>query len=402
MVKMKTDKADSRYPLASSTWDSEELASIQRVISTGKFTMGEEVSHFENEFARYLGSEFSVMFNSGSSANLALLAASVYRRNSKIKPGSSVIVPAVSWSTTFYPVNQLGLKLSFVDIHPDTLNIDIDKIEKSITSETSAIFAVNLLGNPADWASLRAIASQYNLILLEDNCESLGASYNNRMTGTFGEGGTFSTFFSHHISTMEGGLVATSDLELYETLRSIRAHGWTRDLPDLNSVHNKLGDPWEDLFRFVLPGYNLRPLEIEGAIGRVQLLKLPAFIEQRRKNAEFLLKEIMKFSHFRFQSETGKSSWFGFSIVLIGPLTGKRKELVRELTNNGIESRPIVTGNFTLNPVMKHLNYEELPPLPVADHIHENGLFVGNHHFDIHSEIEILLNILSDFERKYS
>jgi CDP-6-deoxy-D-xylo-4-hexulose-3-dehydrase len=391
-----------KYPLASSTWGNEELDALERVIKTGRFTMGDEVARFESEFSDFLGSSHAVMFNSGSSANLGLITAAIYRNEPLVARNSSVIVPAVSWSTTFYPINQLGLKISFVDINESSLNIDTNLIEKAITKNTSAIFAVNLLGNPAEWDALRRLADAYNLVLFEDNCESLGASIGEQKTGTFGVGGTFSTFFSHHMSTMEGGLVATDDSDLYESLLSIRAHGWTRDLPDNNSVHNKSGDPWEDLYRFVLPGYNLRPLEMEGALGREQLRKLPDFIAQRQKNAKHLLESKDSFTNIKFQVENGSSSWFGFSLLLEGTLAGKRKELVMALTLAGIESRPIVTGNFTLNPVMKHLDYEDLPPLPVADAVHNNGLFVGNHHFDITSELDLLLNLLADFERKHS
>jgi len=390
-----------KYALASSTWDSSEKDAMQRVIASGKFTMGDEVRRFEREFAEFNGSTYSVMFNSGSSANLALVAASLYRNPCLIRPGSSIIVPAVSWSTTYFPVNQLGFKLSFVDIDPDTLNIDVNLIERSITSDTAAIFGVNLLGNPADWYKIKEIADSKNLVLLEDNCESMGATLGGKNTGTFGVGGTFSTFFSHHISTMEGGLVVTDDLNLYETLLSLRAHGWTRDLSPKNSVHTKTGNDWDDLFRFVLPGYNLRPLELEGALGQSQLRKLPDFIDQRRKNAQKLISLSNQLEFMRFQKEFGDSSWFGFSIVLEGPLVGKRKQLVKSLSDFGIETRPIVTGNFTRNPVMKHLNFEEIPSLPIADEIHENGFFVGNHHFDLGCEIDLLVELLVDFEEKH-
>jgi CDP-6-deoxy-D-xylo-4-hexulose-3-dehydrase len=200
---------------------------------------------------------------------------------------------------------------------------------------------------------------------------------------------------------MEGGLVVTDDLNLYETLLSLRAHGWTRDLSPKNSVHAKTGNDWDDLFRFVLPGYNLRPLELEGALGQSQLRKLPDFIDQRRKNAQKLISLSNQLEFMRFQKEFGDSSWFGFSIVLEGPLVGKRKQLVESLSDFGIETRPIVTGNFTRNPVMKHLNFEEIPSLPIADEIHENGFFVGNHHFDLGCEIDLLVELLVDFEEKH-
>ena len=388
-----------RYSLASSTWGLEEIAAINEVVASGSFTMGQKVAKFEEEFSTLVGSKYAVMVNSGSSANLALLAALRYRNTPLLSPDDEIIVPAVSWSTTYYPVGQLGCKLTFVDVNKESLNIDPNKIEMAITSKTKAIFVVNLLGNPADWIRIREIAENHNLVLIEDNCESLGAELEGKSCGTFGIGGTFSTFFSHHISTMEGGVVATNDESLFHTLKSIRAHGWTRDLPDQNHVFNKTGSEWDDLYRFVLPGYNLRPLEIEAAIGSVQLTKLPDFIEIRRLNAEKFLGQLSQIEGLRVQKENGKSSWFGFAIILEGKLKGQRRNLVELLNNAQIDSRPIVTGNFTRNPVIKHMNCAPIGELPVADEIHEDGLFVGNHHFDLTDEIDLLNQVLLDFQK---
>lgn len=391
----------SKYPLASSTWDDEEIQAIQSVIASGRFTMGEQVREYEDRFAEKIGSNYAVMVNSGSSANLALLAACRYRKEPLLQPGDEVLVPAVSWSTTYYPVNQIGFTLKFVDIDPLTLNIDIKKVESAIGPKTKAIFAVNLLGNTADWVSLREIAREHDLILLEDNCESLGATLDGQPAGTFGIGGTFSSFFSHHISTMEGGMIVTDDESLFHTIKSLRAHGWTRDLPPINHVYNKTGSEWDDLFRFVLPGYNLRPLEMEAAIGKVQLSKLDSFVAVRRSNAEKFLNSMSGLDDYRVQKENGKSSWFGFSLVLQGRLKGQRQKLVEELTRAGIDARPIVTGNFTRNPVISHLDHAPIGPLPVADEIHEEGLFVGNHHYDLSKELELLTNTLDDFRGRF-
>jgi CDP-6-deoxy-D-xylo-4-hexulose-3-dehydrase len=388
-----------KYELASSTWGSEEISALNKVVESGKFTMGSEVRRFEEDFAHSVNSGFSVMFNSGSSANLALLAALRYLNKPLFNSGDEIIVPAVSWSTTYYPVHQLGGVLRFVDIDPATLNIDPNKIEEAINEKTKGIFVVNLLGNPAPWDKISEIAKKHNLFVIEDNCESLGAELNGKFTGTFGLGGTFSTFFSHHISTMEGGLVATDNEELYQTLKSIRAHGWTRDLPKDNYVHPKTGTEWDDLFRFVLPGYNLRPLEIEAAIGCEQIKKLPSFISARRANALLFQAVMLEFPDIDIQSENGKSSWFGFSLILKGKLTNQRSKLVEKLRVNEIESRPIVTGNFTRNPVIKHLDHAPLTPLPGSDLIHDQGLFVGNHHYDLKEQIERLHGVLSDFQK---
>jgi len=389
------------YPLASTTWDDKEIQAIQSVVDSGQFTMGPRVAEFERVFAAKIGSKYSVMVNSGSSANLALLSSCRFRRQPLLSPGDEVLVPAVSWSTTYYPVNQIGATLKFVDIDKHSLNLDVNKVEMAIGAKTKAILGVNLLGNPADWISLREIADSANLVLLEDNCESLGATLNDQQAGTFGLGGTFSTFFSHHISTIEGGLVVTDDESLFHTLRSIRAHGWTRDLPTKNYVHDKTGDPWEDLFRFVLPGYNLRPIEFEAAIGLVQLEKLDEFIARRRANA-WKFQEIMgRMEDYRIQVENGYSSWFGFAIILCGKLKGKRRQLVDLLTTAGIESRPIVAGNFARNPVINYLDHAPISSLPVADEIHFDGLFVGNHHFDLSKELDLLGHVLEEFRKSF-
>jgi CDP-6-deoxy-D-xylo-4-hexulose-3-dehydrase len=391
----------TKYSLASSTWGDEEIHAIQDVVESGRFTMGDRVIEFEELYSQKIGSKFSVMVNSGSSANLALLAACRYRRDPLLKPGDEVLVPAVSWSTTFYPVNQLGFTLKFVDIDANSLNIDVNKVEAAIGPKTKAILGVNLLGNLADWKSLQEIALEHKLVLLEDNCESLGATLEGQQAGTFGIGGTFSSFFSHHISTMEGGLITTNDEPLFHALRSLRAHGWTRDLPPTNHVYNKTGDEWDDLYRFVLPGYNLRPLEIEAAIGKVQLKKLDSFIKVRRSNGEKFLQYMSGLEGFRVQKENGESSWFGFSIILEGSLKGKRRALVESLNVAGIDSRPIVTGNFTRNPVISLLDHAPIGPLPAADEVHDEGLFVGNHHFDLSKELDLLVDTLSQFKRRF-
>jgi CDP-6-deoxy-D-xylo-4-hexulose-3-dehydrase len=384
------------YELASSSWDQDELNAMHRVIKSGNFTMGQEVREFESKFADYFGTKFAVMSNSGSSANLLAMAAIRYSKKYGKDQRDEVIVPAVSWSTTYYPITQLGYKLRFVDVDLNSLNATASAIQAAISNRTAGIFAVNLLGNPSDLEAISNLASEAGIFLLEDNCESMGAKIGTKFSGTFGQIGTFSSFFSHHISTMEGGLSVTDDEELAQLMTSLRAHGWTRELPETNHVHDKTGEKFDDLFRFVLPGYNLRPLELSGAIGIEQLKKLPAINNQRRLNAEFFKSRIV-FEDLLIQQEFGDSSWFGFSLILNGELSGRRTELVSHLTSKGIESRPIVAGNFTRNPVMKHLDHVKLEPLPNADKIHQDGLFVGNSQEDLSKEVLILEIALREF-----
>lgn len=386
------------YSLASSTWDEREYSAIQRVIESDMFSMGKEVAQYEKDFAEFFGSKYALMVSSGSTANLLMIAALFFTKNTslKLKRGDEIIVPAVSWSTTYFPLQQYGLKVKFVDIDRHTLNMDLQKLEAAITDKTRAILSVNLLGNPNDYRRMHEIIAGRNIFILEDNCESMGASIEGKQAGTFGVMGTYSSFFSHHIATMEGGCVVTDDEELYHILLCIRAHGWTRNLPKFNKVTGeKSDDHFEESFKFVLPGYNVRPLEMSGAIGIEQLKKLPSFIDMRRKNAELFQHLFADHPFIDIQKETGKSSWFGFSLILKESAPYKRADLVKMLTENGIECRPIVTGNFLKNKeVLEYFDYDISGTFEAAEYLDEHGLFVGNHQNDIEKEIKLLAKIL--------
>ena len=385
------------YPLATSTWGHREHEAMQRVISSGNFTMGEEVRTFESGFASAFDSRHAVMSNSGSSANLLALAAVRYSSLNPAAGRDQVIVPAVSWSTTYYPIAQLGFKLKFVDVDLRTLNASYEAIANAVDEKTAGVVVVNLLGNPSELAEIRQLCDENGLFMVEDNCESLGARYQGKMAGTFSHIGTFSSFFSHHISTMEGGVSVTDSLELKQVMTSLRAHGWTRELPDQNLVHDKTGDDFDDLFRFVLPGYNLRPLELEGAIGREQLEKIPGIISGRRENAQKFKDLMSSFPGILTQQEIGESSWFGFSLILDEGHEGRRAEFVSILRDKSIAVRPIVAGNFTKNPVLKHLPHVQFGELPNADKVHTEGLFVGNHHYAMSKEFDLLEAALAEF-----
>lgn len=385
-----------KFPLATSSWGPEEIAAMHRVIDSGMFTMGEHVRRFEEDFARYVGARHCVMVNSGSSANLLMVAALFYSKNPalRLQRGDEVIVPAVSWSTSYYPLYQYGLKIKFVDIDLDTLNLDLEQLQSAIGPRTRAILAVNLLGNPNDFRRMREIIQDRPIVLLEDNCESMGARFEGRHAGTFGVMGSYSSFFSHHISTMEGGLVTTDDEELYHLMLSLRAHGWTRNLPKHNHVcGTKSDDPFEESFRFVLPGYNLRPLELEGALGIEQVKRLPGMIEARRRNGALLQQALADHPQILIQRETGESSWFGFSLVLRPGCGVTRPQLLQQLQALGFECRPIVAGNFAKNEVVKYFDSEVHGQLGNADHIDRNGLFVGNHPYPIPEAFEALATL---------
>ena len=384
------------YSLASGSWDELEVNAINDVIKSNRYTMGSKVRQFENEFSKFFDVKYSLMLNSGSSANLLAIASLIIDEETDLNQGDEVIVPAVSWSTTFSPISQYGLKLRFVDIDLNTLNIDENLIENAITKKTKAIFAVNLLGNSCNFKKLKDLCGKYNLLLLEDNCESLGAKYDNKFTGTIGNVGTFSFFFSHHMQTMEGGMLVTNNKKTYELANSMRAHGWIRDLPDDNSLFKKTGDNFEDSFKFITPGYSIRPLEMSGAIGSVQLKKINNFIDNRRENAKFFNELFKSNENIIIQKETGESSWFGFSIVLKNKLLGKRSEVLKKLSNVNIETRPIVAGNFTKNPTIKYMDHTISGELKNAEYIDENGFFVGNDHRDLKSRILLLHDTINN------
>ena len=387
------------YKLASSTWDEKEVAAIHRVIDSDMYSMGQKVEAYEKDFANYIGSKFAVMTSSGSTANLLMIASMFFTKDKskRLSRGDEVIVPAVSWSTTYFPLQQYGLKVKFVDIDRSTLNIDLDKLSDAISGSTKVILAVNLLGNPNNFEAINSLIGDRNITLLEDNCESLGATFNNKQAGSFGLMGTFSSFFSHHIATMEGGCVVTDDEELHHILLSIRAHGWTRNLPVENHVSGiKSNDPFEEAFKFVLPGYNVRPLEMSGAIGIEQLKKLPGFINIRRKNAAYFQSRFEDHPYLTIQNEVGSSSWFGFALILKEDSPISRRDLVKVLGQEKIECRPIVTGNFLKNTeVLSYFDYEVSGKLENSDHIDSHGFFVGNQQIDLTLEIDHLYSVIS-------
>ena len=388
-----------KYNLASDSWDGEEISAINDVIKSNRYTMGPKVKKFEDEFASHFNSDYAIMVNSGSSANLLMIASLFYSNEYDLKEGDEVIVPAVSWSTTYYPVHQYGLKLIFVDIDRNTLNISSEEIKKAISPKTKVIFAVNLLGNPCEFDEIIRICKKNNIILIEDNCESLGAKYQEKFTGTCGIMGSFSFFFSHHLQTMEGGMILTNDKNLYELCVSLRAHGWIRDLPDDNSIEKKTGNSFHDSFNFVTPGYGIRPLEMSGAIGSVQLQKLPIFISNRKKNATIFKSLFENEPNIAIQQETEVSSWFGFSLLLTNKLSSFRDDLINILKENNIECRPIVAGNFTKNPVIKFMDYDIRGELSASDEIDKNGFFVGNDFRDLKNEIHYLHELFKEFEK---
>jgi len=383
------------FPLASSTWDEDEINAIHEITKSGSFTMGKKVAEYENNFADFFGSKYAIMTNSGSSANLIMIAALLMNDKHNIKRGDEVIVPALSWSTTYFPLQQYGLKLVFVDIDKYTLNFDLHKLSHAISRKTKAILSVNILGNPNDFNVINELVNDSKIIIIEDNCQSMGAKYEEKYAGTFGLMGTFSTFYSHHMSTIEGGCVLTNDEEIYHILLVLRAHGWTRDLPKFNQITGAKDDEeFNESFKFILPGYNVRPTEISGAIGNVQIKKLRRFISIRRENGKFFQETFKDHPYIQIQEEVGRSSWYGFSFIIKDNTGVKRKDIIKKLTKYGVETRPISSGNFLKHDVIKYFDYRIDGGIESAEYIDENGFFIGNHHYEVKKQITDISKLL--------
>jgi CDP-6-deoxy-D-xylo-4-hexulose-3-dehydrase len=385
------------YELSSTSWGQEELDAMQRVLRSGRFTMGEQVRLFEDAFAARFGMKHAVMVNSGSSANLVGIAALSYRSERPLQRGDEVIVPAISWATTFHPLQQYGLRLRFVDVELDTLNMDVSKLEAALTPHTRMVVAVSILGNPAPLDRIRAFCDAHDLIMFEDNCESLGASLNGQLCGTFGDINTFSTFYSHHISTMEGGLLVTNDTEIDHLARAIRNHGWARDVPRDSVVNQgqEHDDPFFEAYRFVVPGYNVRPLELAGAVGIEQLKKLDDMLAIRRRNAEHFVAVFGNDRRFIIQRENGSSSWFSFTMILNPAMDLNRAGVMDTLRKGDVQFRMITGGCFPQHAAVRFFDYDIVGSIDNAKTAHEQGFFVGNHPRDITAELDHLRAVLN-------
>jgi len=382
------------YELAMSTWGPEEAEAIARTFAGDRTTMGEAVAGFERAFAAYHGRRYAVMVNSGSSANLIAVASFFYRRRNPLKRGDEVLVPAISWATTYHPLQQYGLRLRILDVELDTLNMDVSRLEDALTPKTRAIMAVSILGNPAALDVLRAFADRHGLYFIEDNCESMDAELNGRKAGAFGDVSTFSLFFSHHISTGEGGVALTDDEETFHLLRSLRAHGWTRDLPADSPIFERRQDDFFEAYRFIIPGYNVRPMEFQGAVGAIQLKKLPGFTAQRRRNLALFRSLFAADGRFIIQRENGKSSSFAFTIVLHPEAQLDRRKILAALKSADIGYRIITGGCILRHDVMRHYDYETVGEMKNAYLAHDSGFFVGNAPVDLTPQIHRLREVL--------
>ncbi len=375
------------FPLVDSSYDNEEIISCIATLLSGQLTMSTQVREFEHQFAQYCGAPYAVMVNSGSSANLLAVSALVNPlRKQHLRPGDKVAVPAVCWSTSLWPIIQMGLIPVLVDVDPETLNLSIPAFKEALTRhDLRAVMMVHILGNSTRMHELMSIVREENLMLIEDTCESLGSTFAGGALGSIGEFGTFSFYFSHHMTTIEGGMVLARTEEDYDLLKCLRAHGWSREQSnraDLERQHPHI-DP---RFLFINLGYNVRPMEIQAAFGLHQLKRLDDMNAHRRANVNRLRAAFRAHPSWQEQltfptaPQDIDACWFGFPFLINPSISVDPSQLARSLLERGIDTRPIVSGNMALQPAVKHFNVDlSLGPFAGAQRVHDRGLFIGCH-----------------------
>lgn len=394
-----TSSAEVSLSAPSYSW--EEVNEALDSMLTTQLTMGAKVRQFETMFAEYIGVKYAVMVNSGSSANLLALSILTNPLIDRIKAGDEVITPAVTWATTVFPIINCGAIPVLVDVDLNTFNINADEMEKAITDKTKAIMLVHLLGNPCNMEKIMGIAGKYNLYVIEDACEAHGAEFNGQRVGSFGDLATFSFYFSHHISTIEGGMVLTNNEQFAELSKCLRSFGWIRELRAKDRIAQEYRhiDP---IFLFTNTGYCFRPTEIQGAFGIHQLQKLDKFIEIRRENARFWFEHLKQYEDYLLlhsEHQGNKHVWFGYPITVRPGAPFTRKEMVDFLEQKGVKTRPIMSGNFAEQPAMKLFPYRKVGNLPNSRLIMRNSFFFGNHQGIGDREREAVIDYIEEFLR---
>jgi len=390
----------SKVPLMVPQYGSEEVKEAVESLLSTYVTMGEKVKQFEKMFAEYMQVKHAVMVNSGSSAALLALhsLSSLYHKNG-IEKGDEIITSPLTWSTTVSSIVNFGAVPVFVDVDINSYNIDPGKIEDAITEKTKAIMPVHLLGNPCDMHEIRKIADDNNLFVIEDTCESYGAELSGKKAGSFGHAAITSFFFSHHITTIEGGMILANEQEHADILRSLRAHGWIREMSSKDSIL-KQHPGLDPRFFFYTSGFNVRPTDIQGAFGLHQLPKLEKFIEIRRNNARYLNDGLHRYDDYLILPEERKDTrhvYFCYALTVKKNATFTKNELISYLESRNIETRPIETGNILNHPVSKIYNYKANEELRNADYIHNNSFFIGNHHGFTDNHLNFIVESIGSF-----
>lgn len=392
------------YPLIENPFSDDDIIKGINVLKSKQLTLSKETKNFEKKFTSKLKSKYSLMVNSGSSANLLALQCLInpYRKN-RLKKDDEIIIPTLCWSTSLWPIVQSNLKPVFVDINPKTLNIDEEKLEKKITRKTKAILLVNVLGNSCDMNKIIQIKKKYNLILIEDNCESLGSKYKKKYLGTYGDFSSFSFYSSHQISSGEGGMICCKDKNDYNIIKSLRSHGWSRGTSFENEIYKK-NKFLDKRFIFFNSGFNLRPTEVSAAIGHNQFKRMDKLMKIRNINRKKIINSLLNNSYlknkidFYYENKFVNPSWFGLSIKILIKNFNKNK-IIKKLENNGIETRPIISGNFANQPAAKLYGISLNQKFPNTDKVYNSSFFIGLPTKQINNKF--LKKIVSAFEKSF-
>ena len=366
-----------KITLAKDTIANDDIDNLIEWLKTyPKLTKGPVTVQFESEFSKYIGSKYSIFVNSGSSAILLTLYSLI--EMGKLKKGDNVLLPALSWATDFAPLIQLGLQPILVDANADDLSIDIEHAKDLICKfDPKALILVSVLGLVPNMTEIVDLCNANGVILLEDACESLGSDFNGKKLGTFGFASMFSTYFGHHISTLEGGVICTDNFEFAEMMLSLRSHGWSRDMTQASQIalkkKNNVSD-FEELYTFYHCGFNLRPTDLQAYVGLSQLEKLPRYIENREKNFKFLIENID--NQFWKPKLIGNRFYSNFAYPMI---TSKRNEVVNAVKHENIEVRPLIAGSISRQPFYLNADIKNRIETPFANKIHSEGLYLPNH-----------------------
>jgi len=356
--------------------------------------MGEECKKFEENFSKFQKRKYSVFVTSGSSANLVLVQSLL--NMGKLKKGQRVGVSALTWSTNIMPIIQLGLQPVLIDCELDTINISLEKIKEK---DNDVLFLTNALGFCSDIDEIEKYCKEKDILFIEDNCESLGSEYKGRLLGNFGFASTFSFFVGHHLSTIEGGMICTDDKELYENLLMTRIHGWSRNLSsekqkELQERYNI--DPFYNKYTFYDLAYNARPNEINGFIGNEQMNYIKEIIDKRESNFKKLNEAINLNPNLLKINTQGMTKISNFGIPLIFKTKELFNEYLEKFEENGIEIRPIISGNMASQPFFKKYIGDEDSFCPNAEFLHQNGFYCGNNPEMTDEEIDILFNLIKN------
>ena len=374
-----------KYSLLENAFSKEDLQKGINVLKTGRLTISKITHKFEKTFAKGNQSNFALMCNSGSSANLLMVAAACnpLRKNS-LKKGDEVILPAICWSTSLWPLVQHGLKPVFVDIDVKTLNMSIEDLKKKITKKTKAIMCVHILGVSTNMSEILSICKKKKLTLFEDTCESLGSKFKKRKLGNFGDFASYSFYYSHQITSGEGGMVVCKNKDDYELLKCLRSHGWSRNTK-FHNYYKKKYKNLDEKFLFINSGYNLRPLDVTAAIANNQYKRLNQFMKARSDNRKLIIDTILENKNWNNQfifiepEKEMSPSWFGLPVLINEKLKKKKTTLLRFLDKKKIENRPIVSGNFLNQPAIKLYNLSTKNKFFNSQLVEESGFFIGLH-----------------------